>query len=159
MSKLKINFAKIGESAMSLLKANAGPIVGGLSMIALGILCQKLDLPYNILTDPYTVSRKTMYTPRVNQTAQSMIMLVPNNATEASIAAIVNSAKNMDYDSQKVSAAKQVMSVLSSNKDNLTEASKTFAITMLQNLTSELDYDSNINAVNDLIMKVGKGEF
>lgn len=154
--KLKnIDWQKIGKNVGGLIRDNAGTLVSGSMMVALALICRKLDIPYQVLTDPYHVPIKTY----PEKQASTSIYLIPNNPVEASIAAVANSAKDMDFDSTKERAAEKIMSILGANKDNLNDSTKNYAISMLQSISDTLDFDSTKSRILNLIVKIGKDDF
>ena len=154
--KINIDFAKLGRGILNLLQSNAGTITGGLSMIALALLCKKLNIPYQVLTEPMTTDYSINAT---TPTGAAKMFLVPNNATEASMAAIYDGVSTKDWESSKEKAADQIYSILVSQKDGPTESTKTYAINLLRGIYEKSDWNSTKDHVNRLIAKIGKGEF
>lgn len=157
--KFNFNLEKFGDWTWNFVKNNSATIIGGLSMIGLALLCKKLDIPYQVLTDPYykfssKPSRNESYT-------APTLYLMPNNPGEAAIASIIDAAVKYDYDYKKVEAARQVLSVVKSKKENdECEASLvTYAITALQRLTDSMDYDYQKENVLKIIASLGKGDY
>lgn len=153
----KVNYEKLAAWFLEAVRANGGTIVGGLSMIGLSLLCRKLGVPYQVLTDP--VYGRTTYSNRSQGNPQQTLYLMPTDAVEASIAAIYNSALTMDFDSQKIAAAREIMSIIASKKNNVPDTTVTYAISVLQALSKTLDFNSNKRIMTQFISKLGKGEF
>ena len=161
MSKFNINwvdaFKKFGSWTGDMLRQNSGTIVGGISMIGLALLCRKLNIPYQVLTDPFGGVKGPSYKDNTGRTAS--IVYIPSDAVEASIAAIYDGALNSDWDSQRCAAAKEIFEILVAQKDNTSDATKTYAITILKQLSEEMDYDSGRRTVTQIISKIGRGQF
>lgn len=155
----KPNYEKLASWFLEAVRANGGTIVGGLSMIGLSLLCRKLGVPYQVLTDPaYGRPRSAQPSYDHSEYAQTLY-LMPTDAVEASIAAIYNSALSLDFDSQKVAAAREIMSVITARKNDIPDTTVTYAISMLQALAKTMDFDSNKRTVTQFISKLGKGDF
>jgi hypothetical protein len=155
----KPNYEKLATWFLDAVRANGGTIVGGLSMIGLSLLCRKLGVPYQVLTDPaYARTRTSQPSYNHSEYAQTLY-LMPTDAVEASIAAIYNSSVNLIYDSEKLAAAKEIMSVIAARKDDIPDTTVTYAISMLQALAKTMIYDSNKRTVTQFISKLGKGDF
>lgn len=157
--KFNFNLEKFGDWTWNFIKSNSSAIVGGLGMIGLAMLCKKLDIPYQVLTDPcYKFSTKS--SKNEPYTAPTWYFM-PNNPGEAAIASIVDAALKYDFDYKKVEAAKQVFSIVESKKENdeSDDSLVTYAITTLQRLTDSMDFDSYKKDVLSIIAKLGKGEY
>ena len=152
----KIDFKKIGEGAVSLLKANAGTLVGGITMIALGLACKKFDIPYQVLTEPFGGG---YFGSKTSSGPNTKLVLIPNNSIEASMAAIYEGLDADDWDSTKETAARQIMSILTSRKSELQESTKTYAINLLRGIAEKSSWNSTKDHMNGMIAKIGKGEF
>ena len=150
-----INYQKIGDWMMDMLRTNSGTIVGGLSMIGLAMLCRKLNIPYTVLTEPYT--GKSYVKPEVPKPA-TPILYFPSDAIEASIQAIYDGALNADFDSQRCAAGKEILSIITARKDDISEATKTYAISYLRLIADEMDFDSGRKTIMSYISKIAKGE-
>jgi len=153
----KLNYEKLAAWFLEAFKANGGTIIGGLSMIGLSLLCRKLGVPYQVLTDP--IYGRTTYSNRSQSDPRQTLYLMPTDAVEASIAAIYNSALSLDFDSQKVAAAREIMSVITARKNDIPDTTVTYAISMLQALAKTMDFDSNKRTITQFISKLGKGDF
>ena len=150
-----INYQKIGDWMMDMLRTNSGTIVGGLSMIGLAMLCRKLNIPYTVLTEPYT--GKSYVKPEAPK-ANVQILYFPSDAIEASIQAIYDGALNADFDSQRCAAGKEILSIVSARKNDISEATKTYAISYLRLIADEMDFDSGRKTIMSYISKIAKGE-
>lgn len=150
-----INYQKIGGWFADMLRSNSGTIVGGLSMIGLAMLCRKLNIPYTVLTEPYT--GKSYVKPEVPKPA-TPILYFPSDAVEASIQAIYDDALNADFDSQRCAAGEEILSIVSARKDDISEATKTYAISYLRLIADEMDFDFGRKTVMSYISKIAKGE-
>lgn len=157
MKKLNINFEKVGKGILTVLQDNSGTVATGVTMVLLAVLCKKLDIPYQVLTNPYDGNGFRTYSQ--NRKDCQKIMLVPNNSVEASIGAIINGAMSCSFDYQRTEAAKQALSILASNKENLSESTKTYTVALLQQLSDQMSFSSGKNDIGKIIMKIGKGEF
>lgn len=157
--KFNFNFEKFRDWTWNFVKSNSATIVGGLSMIGLALLCKKLDIPYQVLTDPYyKVSTRS---DRHDNYPAPAFYLMPNNPGEAAIASIIDAAVKYDYDYKKVEAARQVLSVVESKEENdeCDTSLVTYAITALQRLTDSMDYDYQKENVLKIIASLGKGDY
>jgi hypothetical protein len=150
-----INYQKIGDWMMDMLRTNSGTIVGGLSMIGLAMLCRKLNIPYTVLTEPYT--GRSYVKPEAPKTS-AQILYFPSDAVEASIQAIYDGAMNADFDSQRCAAGREIMSIISARKNDISEATKTYAISYLRLIADEMDFDSGRKTIMSYISKIAKGE-
>lgn len=148
----KINFARIGEGALNLFKQNGATIVGGLIMIGLGLLCKKLDLPVETVSNPYdsffSVEPKK---PDVR------LVLIPNNTVESSVSAIANAAIKSASSYSKGEASRKIMDVLRSNKTELSDATKRFAITSLRYIADSTSSNYTKEEIFNKIAEIGKG--
>lgn len=150
----KVDFKKFGNNALNVLKANSGTFVSGGIMICLALLCKKFDIPYQVLTDPFTGNYKIG-----GSKENAKLLLIPNNSIEASMAAIYDGLDNDDWDSTKDAAARQIMSILSSRKNDLDESTKTYAIGMLRGISEKCTWNSTKDTINRMIAKIGKDDF
>lgn len=159
MKHIKINWQRIGSWTMDMLRGNAGTIVGGVSMIGLALLCKKLDIPYQVLTDPfggdYTSSAKSR--PSANFVESSLI-LMPNNAAEASIAAICDNAKTMRDDYYKNKAVGQIVDILES-ADEVDDNVRTYAIMCIRSIAAVTNDGYYRTKMIEVISNIGKGEY
>ncbi len=139
---------------MDSVKANGRLIIGGLGMITLGVICKKLNIPYQVLTNP-------VYTQKHDASDPSQIVYISNDPIVTSIGAIYISAKDMVFDSSKYDAAKEIVSILSANKKlgKLSDYATSYAITVLQAIGNEMTFSSSKNDINKLISEIAKGEF
>lgn len=157
--KFNFNLEKFGNWTWNFVKSNSSTIIGGLSMIGLAMLCKKLDIPYQVLTDPYyKVSTRS---DRHDNYPAPTFYLMPNNPGEAAIASIIDSAVKYDLDYKKVDAAKQILNIVKSKKeaDDCDASLVTYAITALQRLTDSMDFDYQKESVLRIIAALGKGDF
>ena len=154
----KPDWSKVGLWCADMLRSNSGTIVGGLSMIGLALLCRKLNIPYSVLTDPFVggTNRNTYYGNDSGKVSQ--LIYLPSDAIEASIAAIYDNAMHADFDSQRCSAAKEIYSILSARKNDISDTTKTYAITILRQICDHMDFDSGRKNVMAYISMIGKGE-
>lgn len=152
-----INYQKIGGWFADMLRSNSGTIVGGLSMIGLALLCRKLNIPYTVITDPL---HGTSYVKPETPKAAPQLLYFPSDAVEASIQAIYDNALlNADFDSQRCAAGKEILSIIAARKDDISEATKTYAISYLRLIADEMDFDSGRKTIVSYISKIAKGEF
>ena len=154
MSKFKVDFAKIGESATNLLRQNSSTIVGGLLMIGLGLLCKKLELPVETVTNPYD-----SFWPVETKGQTPKLVLIPNNTVESSVCAIANAAIKTTSNYSKEQAAKKIMEVLRSNKAELSDPTKQFAITSLRYIADSSYSSYTKEQLFNKIAEIGKGAF
>lgn len=152
----KPDWSKVGMWCADIFRNNSSTIVGGLSMIGLAMLCRKLNIPYAVLTEPYT--GKSYVKPEVPKPA-TPILYFPSDAVEASIQAIYDGVLNADFDSQRCEAGKEILSIVSARKDDISEATKTYAISYLRFIADEMDFDSGRKTIMSYISKIAKGEF
>ena len=152
----KPDWSKVGMWCADIFRNNSSTIVGGLSMIGLAMLCRKLNIPYTVLTEPYT--GRSYVKPEPPKTTQQ-ILYFPSDATEAAIQAIYDNAMNADFDSQRIAAGREIMGIVESHKDDISEATKTYAISYLRLIADEMDFDSGRSNIMRQISKIAKGEF
>lgn len=152
----KPDWSKVGMWCADIFRNNSSTIVGGLSMIGLAMLCRKLNIPYTVLTEPYT--GRSYVKPEAPK-ANAQILYFPSDAVEASIQAIYDGALNADFDSQRCAAGKEILSIVSARKDDISEATKTYAISYLRLIADEMDFDSGRKTIMSYISKIAKGEF
>lgn len=159
MSKKKINWDNIGNNFMSAVSQNSGLLISGFLMIGLSLLCKKLNIPYQVLTDPIGISSYNRgITIRSTQSDDTTkIYLMPNNAVEASMAAIYENLKSDDWDSTKKEAASNIMDILNANVGNLSESTKTYAINILRGISNKATWTSTKNEINQYITEIGMG--
>lgn len=152
---LKVDFKKIGNNALNIFKENSGTFISGGIMICLALLCKKFDIPYQVLTDPIGGG----FTSRGDSKEQTRLLLIPNNSIEASMGAIYDGLNKDDWDSTKEAAAKQIMSILASRKNDLDESTKTYTIGLLRGISEKCTWDSTRSSINRMIANIGKGVF
>lgn len=151
----KVDWSRVGNWTADMLRSNSGTIVGGLSMIGLALLCRKLNIPYTVLTEPFT--GRTYVKPEVPKPA-TPILYFPSDAVEASIQAIYDGALEADFDSQRCAAGREILSIVSARKDDISEATKTYAISYLRLIADEMDFDSGRKTIMSYISKIAKNE-
>lgn len=151
----KIDIARLGEGALNLLKENSGTIAGGLTMIGMALLCKKLNLPYQVLTDPYSFESYGV-TRSNGQTTK--LVLIPNNSLEASMSALYEGISADDWESTKEDAANKIFSILSANRDDLQDSTKTYAINLIRGINEKSRWNSTKEHNNRLIARIGKGD-
>lgn len=152
-------FTRFGTWLVDGVKSNGGLLVGGASMITLALICKKLNIPYQVLTDPYSTDswrEKSHYTSR--HEASLDIYLVPNNPVEAAMNSIYSNALTCTFDSDRYNAAKEIYAILVAHKEDATDATKTYCITLLQNLGKKMTFDSDRSKIIRLVSQIGKGE-
>ena len=149
---------KFGLWTGDVLRSNQATIVGGMTMIGFALLCRKLNIPYQVLTDPFVGGgkRNTYYGNDSGKVSQ--FIYLPSDAIEASIAAIYDGALNANFDTQRTAAAREIFNILVARKDDISDATKTYAITVLRQIVDEMDFDTGRRQVLTLISKIGKGE-
>ena len=152
----KPDWSKVGMWCADIFRNNSSTIVGGLSMIGLAMLCRKLNIPYTVLTEPYT--GKSYVKPEV-PTPATPILYFPSDAVEASIQAIYDGVLNADFDSQRIAAGREIMAIVEAHKDDISEATKTYAISYLRLIADEMDFDSGRSNIMRQISKIAKNEF
>lgn len=155
MKHIKINWARIGSWTMDMLRGNAGTIVGGISMIALALLCKKLDIPYQVLTDPFGGVQTGNTT--VQSTGTSLV-LMPTNAVEASIAAICDNAKNTRDPYYKNEAVKQILDILKSAEED-DESVQTYAIMCINAIVATTNDGYYRDRMMKAVSNIGKGVY
>ena len=152
----KPDWSKVGMWCADMLRSNSGTIVGGLSMISLALLCRKLNIPYTVLTDPFTGGTHIKPEP---PKAPQQIVYFPSDATEAAIQAIYDNAMHADFDSQRIAAGREIMAIVEAHKDDISEGTKTYAISYLRLIADKMDFDSGRSNIMRQISKIAKGEF
>lgn len=156
MKHIKINWQRIGSWTMDMLRGNAGTIVGGVSMIGLALLCKKLDIPYQVLTDPFGGAQTGSTT--VQSTGTSLV-LMPTNAAEASIAAICDNAKGMRDPYYKNEAVKQILDILRSTDDDEDDSIKSYAIMCINSIIATTNDGYYRDRMMKVISSIGKGDY
>lgn len=141
---MKIDFAKIGKYCLELLSNNADKIVGIAVAIGGGLLCKKLNLPYS-----------TVSLPNSNEPIQLWKYRMPRNSIEASIFAIGKSAINANWDSDKESGVRNILSILKSN-ENVDDCTKTFAISVISDISNSSNWSSTKDVASRAIAMIGK---
>jgi hypothetical protein len=163
MKKNNINWNKIGENIFNIFKSNSSLLFSGFTMIGLSLLCKKLNIPYQILTDPFTgINSTNNFTIRRGSdyiSDMDTIYLMPNNAVEASMATIYKSLKPNDWESVKSDAASNIMDILSANSGNLSESTKIYAINILRGISDKANWNSTKNEINQYITEIGMGNY
>lgn len=155
----KIDFRKLGDWTLELLRNNSSSIFGGLSMIGLALLCKKLNLPYAVLTDTPCVEDRCFSNHGRDVQGSNSVVLLTNDPVELSIESVYEAASTYSFDSQKVKAARDIIGILSANKDkNTNPGIYSFAIATLKKLSQTMLFDSSKKEVLDLITKIGRGE-
>ena len=152
----KPDWNKVGMWCADIFRNNSGTIIGGMSMIGLALLCRKLNIPYTVLTDPL---RGTTYVKPEAPKVSQQILYFPSDATEAAIQAIYENALNADFDSQRIAAGREIMTIVEAHKDDISEATKTYAISYLRLIADEMDFDSGRSNIMRQISKIAKNEF
>ena len=149
---MKVNVARICMGILNTIKENSGAVAGGLTMLGIAAMCKKLNLPYQVFTEPFNFNGYSVRAPK--------LLLVPNNAIEASMFAIYEGVSDNDFDSRKQTAADQIYSVLvTANKnEELSENTKTYAINLLRGIIEKSFWSSTKDHITHLITKIGKGD-
>lgn len=152
----KPNWSKIGLWCADVFRNNSSTIVGGMSMIGLALLCRKFDIPYTVLTDPYYSAPKVKTTS--SSSSQQQIMWIPSDSVEASIQAIYDGTTNMYSDYNKESAAKEILSIISARKDDISEATRSYAIAYLRMIADSMYSDYHRDNIMKMISKIAKND-
>lgn len=159
----KINFSKIGNGIANILWTNSGILIGGATMIGLALLCKKLDIPYQVLTDPFYVTTGTTKTGKTQKTYPILTEVQwPRDSTEEAIEAITAGALEATFDSERQRAADDIYDILSatySNTGMVNEHLKSYAISQLRKISSGMTFDSGKRAVTGVISKIVKEDF
>ena len=150
----KIDFKKVGSWFADMAKANSTRIFGGVATLGLALLCRKFEMPYQILTDPfYEIPAKHTTEPMSN------FIVLSNDPIETSMWAIYNSTVDMSFDWQKVVAAKEIVSILSKNKKDISKSTVTYTIQILQAISNNMSFTSYKSEITKLISEIAKGEY
>lgn len=159
MNKIKIDWQKIGSIALSAAQSSAAPILTGIGMMGLAVLCKKLNIPYQVLFDPsYTMSTKKVsnFAPT---TQTSPFLFMPGNSTEAAISAIVDSMDSSDADYYICQSAEKIYGMLSDNPGPIPDQTKTHAIMAINNLSKMMYSSYYKKRASELIAKIGVGDY
>ena len=152
----KLNLQKIGDWAAEAFRANSGVVMKGLSLIGLALVCKAANIPYQVLTEPLDGGYKKSST----QSDKNFLMyLMPDDPIEASFAAIYNSTTDYSFDSDRISAAKNIMDILAKRRGELTDSNVSYAINVLQQISKDMNFDSSKRTVSRMITNIGKGEY
>lgn len=152
MSKLfsNVNWSKVGNWFGDVLKTNSGRIVGALAMIGLGLLCKKLDVPVEVLSDPFsTINRPKPKT--TNSVAVSMLYM-PKTSKENAIATIAKNVDSGSLDCHKLDAVKKIYSLA----EDASESEKNYAISAIGLIMGKMSLASNKGLAEDYITQLGK---
>lgn len=148
VKKINIDTQQIENSVKGFLKSTLGTIIGSVCITGISAVCRKLDLP-------------TAFNPYDFEPMKPRLMLVPTNAVEASMVAIYESLSRGDWDSTKENSARQIYSILKESYDKdsqIQDSTKTFAISLLRDISSMASWNSTKERINDYIVKIGKGD-
>lgn len=84
------------------------------------------------------------------------IFLKPQNTVEQAIYSIMTQAQSDGWDSNKLAAAENIMSILQSHKD-LEDGTYSFAIQCLNAISDTCSWGSSKRTINNYISRIGKG--
>lgn len=153
------NVAKgVSKTCGDILSAGMPLIVSGGATIGLALICKKLNIPYDVLTDPYglRVESKPSYS---KGSTQPSIMMVPNNPVEAGIAAVASTISTSTSEYYIHQAAEQIKDIMGSQQDYITGSTRTYAITMLKTLADKCRSTYYRNEIIEIIADISKGDF
>ena len=154
--KFMTGLIRFGSGLGQIFKDNSGTIIGGGIMLGMALLCKRLDVPYQVLTDPFDFGTAAK-TP-----TKGKFILLPNNATEAAMSAIYDTLDSDDWDTTKEDAANKIYKILveaKKNSDGVSENTKTYAINLLRGIVEKIYWSSTKERVNQLIVKIGTDSF
>lgn len=145
-----MTFKDIVNKGVEILKANQDTIFGISVTFGCALLAKKLGLPIGEIIGgrsyhPYWRASGPIY--------PFEIFNAPHGPVEAAIHQLGTSARTMSFDSEKVSAARSIVDVLTKS-ETVTDENKTYAISILGDIASTMDFGSNKQAINSLIMKI-----
>ena len=153
------NVAKgVSKTCGDILSAGMPLIVSGGATIGLALICKKLNIPYDVLTDPYGL-RAESRSSGGKSSYPSSIMLVPNNPVEAGIAAVASSIGTSSSEYYIAQAADQIKDILSSNQESISASTMTYTITMLKTLADKCKSTFYRNEIIEIIADISKGDF
>lgn len=148
----------VSKTCGDILSAGMPLIVSGGATIGLALLCKKLNIPYDVLTDPYGLRVESKASG--NQSSYpSTIMLLPNNPIEAGIAAVTSTISTSSSEYYIAQAADQIKDILSSNQSSISASTMTYAITMLRTLADKCRSSYYRNEIIEIIADISKGDF
>ena len=156
----KVNWEQVGAWFNSAIQSNSGKIIGGFTMIGFAILCKKLNIPFSVLSDPY--GSMASYQPPVQPTTTIIdpaVIMVPNNALEASIGAICDNGKNTVDAYYKWQACNQIMEILRAQKGTVEESTKTYAIMCIRSIAASTSDAYYKNQMMRKIQNIAKGVY
>ena len=150
----KINWQKVSAWSLDMLRTSGKPILGGLGMIGLSLLCKKLDVPYQVLLDPsYSTTRSV----RAAAITPGLVMM-PNNKVEAAINAIYENIRSQASDYYRYESAKKIVEILEENAIDLSDRTVSYAIMALNNISQTISSSYYKNCLTDEIAKIAKGD-
>ena len=126
-----------------------GSVLAGIALTAVGLVISKkfnIPLGYDLKSTPYRDFRQSSY---------PNMVFIPRNPVEASILSIFKSTENMSWDSDMIRAAEDICQIV--NENNVSDDTRSFAITILSDMSEKLNWDSDRRKLNKLIMNITKG--
>lgn len=159
MKKFNVDWQKFGSLLTSAAQSSAAPIITGLGMMGLALICKKLDVPYQVLLDP-SYSMNARKSSMCSATAQTgPLMFLPGNSTEAAINAIVDSMSSNDADYYICQSAEKIYEMLGDAPEPVSDQTKTHAIMAINNLSKMMWSSYYKKKASDLIAKIGCGDY
>ena len=84
---------------------------------------------------------------------------VPRNYIEQAIRSIASNAISSSMDSYKYTYCEDIMKIVKTNWNDISDFTKTYAIAQLRNIASHMTMDSHKRDVGILITKIATGNF
>ena len=95
----------------------------------------------------------------VKSKQMSINSYVPRNYIEQAIQSIASNAISSSMDSYKYTYCEDIMKIVKTNWNNISDFTKTYAIAQLRNISSHMTMDSHKRDVGVLITKIAIGNF
>lgn len=152
------------------IEVNKDTIIGSICLVGIAFVCKKFGISFN----PFNFSKRDyIYRDTQNNDIETIWnkfledyykpqekeRWVARNSVETSIAILANNTKNMSLESTKLTAAKQIMEIISDNKSTIDDETKTFAIVALRAILPRLTLDSSKNDISRMIKNIAINNF
>ncbi len=82
---------------------------------------------------------------------------IPQNYIETSIQVLADQAINSNFDSVRRDFADKIMKIISTNWDDISSTTKSYAIMQLSHISNKMDFDSYKKYISSLITSIATG--